>query len=185
MHRRRRRHRRETTAFLSRIPPPANDVGQRRAGGGANQTFRGAIAVAARRDNFRFHRPLALRLPRPLQLVVVIVPLLFSLFREPLLPSSSSSTSRLKERQSQIVKLIRGGQHTTTTAARRRSTRTGSRRRRPGVEDDPRRFTPFLCQSLSGIGGANRATYNARSKSRLPSSPPSIPLSTFSPSGSR
>ncbi len=135
---------------------------------------------------FRFHRPLALRLPWPLQsLVVVIVPLLLSLFREPLLSSSSSSSSRLKERRSQMVKLIRGGKHTTTTAAPRRSTRAGSRRRRPGVEDDPRRFTPFLQQSLSGIGGANRATYDARSKSRLPSSPPSMPLLTFSPSGSR
>jgi hypothetical protein len=40
-----------TTAFLSRIPPPANDVGQQRAGEGADETFRGAIAVAARRDD--------------------------------------------------------------------------------------------------------------------------------------
>jgi hypothetical protein len=70
--------------------------------------------------------------------------------------------SRLKERRSQIVKLIQGGQHTTTTAARRQSTRAGSRRRRPGVEDDPRQFTPFLHQSLSGTGGANCTTYMLR-----------------------
>jgi hypothetical protein len=41
-------HCRKTTAFLSRIPPPANDVGQQRAGGGTNKTFCSAIAVAAR-----------------------------------------------------------------------------------------------------------------------------------------
>jgi hypothetical protein len=31
------------TAFPSRIPPPANDVGQRQAGGGEEETFCGAI----------------------------------------------------------------------------------------------------------------------------------------------
>ncbi len=133
---------------------------------------------------FQFHCPSALRLPQPLQsLVVVIVPLLLSLFGEPLLSSSLSSSSRLKERRSQIMKLIQGGQHTMTTAARHRSTHAGSRRRRPSVKDDPGRSTPFLRQPLSGIGGANRATYDARLKSQLPSSPPSMPSSTFPPSG--
>ncbi len=61
---------------------------------------------------FWFHHPSALRLSRPLQsLVVVIVPLSLFFSREPLPSSSSSSSSRPKERQSQIVKLVRGGQH--------------------------------------------------------------------------
>ncbi len=135
---------------------------------------------------FRFHSPSALRLPRPLQsLVVVIVPLSLSLSREPSRSSSSFSSSRPKERRSQIVKFVRGVQHTTTTAARRRSMRAGSRRHRPGVEDDPRQSTPFLRRPLGGISGAIRATYDTRLKSRRSSSPPSMPSSIFPPSGSR
>jgi hypothetical protein len=88
------------------------------------------------------------------------------------------------ERRSQMVKLVRGGQHTTTTAARRRSTRAGSRRRRPGGEDDTRRSIPFLRRPLGSIGGAIRTTYDARSKSRRPSSPPLLlSLFDFFPAG--
>jgi hypothetical protein len=89
------------------------------------------------------------------------------------------------ERRSQMVTIVQGEQHTTTTAARRRSTRAGSRRRRAGGEDDPRPSTPFLRRPLGSIGGAIRATYDARSKSRRPLSPLSMPSSIFSPSGSR
>jgi hypothetical protein len=66
-----------------------------------------------------------------------------------------------------------------TTAARHQSTRAGSRRHRPGGENDPRRTAPFLRRPLGRIRVANRATYDAHSKSRRPSSPPSMPSSTF------
>ncbi len=68
----------------------------------------------------------------------------------------SSSSSCPKECQSWIVTLVQGGKHTTTTAG--------------------------------SIGGAICTMYDARSKSRAcvrPSSPPSMPSSIFSPSGSR
>ena len=54
----------------------------------------------------------------------------------------------------------------------------GSRRRRPGIEDKPRRSTPFICRPLGGISGAICSTYDARFQLRVclrSSSPPSIP----------
>jgi hypothetical protein len=76
----------------------------------------------------------------------------------------------------------------TMTAARRQSTRAGCRRHWPSAEDEPRQSTPSLRRPLGSIGGAIRATYDDRSKSRACvrlSSPPSMPSSIFPPSGSR
>ncbi len=116
---------------------------------------------------------------------VIFLILLLPPERTPIPDGETRPRRATYKRQSQMVKLVRGGQHTMTTAARHRSTRAGSRRRRPGSEDDLRRSTPFLRRSLCSIGGTIRATYDARSKSRRPSSPPSMPSLIFSPSVSR
>ncbi len=116
---------------------------------------------------------------------VIFLVLLLPPERTPIPDGETRPRRATYERRSQMAKLVQEGQHTMTTAARRRSTRAGSRRRRPGGEDDPRRSTPFLRRALGSIGGAIRATNDARLKSRRPSSPPSMTTSIFSPSGSR
>ncbi len=151
------RHHCKTTAFPSRIPPPANGVGQQRAGRGADETFRGAITVVpqsqrcsgsivllhcASHGHSSHWWPSSFPRNRPF--------LANSRHHCPCPPPPAP-----KERQSRIVTLVQGGQHTTTTAG--------------------------------SIGGAIRATYDARSKSRAcvrPSSPPSMLSSIFSPSES-
>ncbi len=131
------------------------------------------------------HCPLALRLPWPLQLlVVVIVPLSLSLSCKLLLSSSLSSSSRPKECQSQIMKLVQGGQHTRMMAAWRWSMHSGSRRCWSAGEDDPRQSTPFLQMPLGSISSAICTKYNAHSMLRQSSISPSMPSLIFSLLGS-
>jgi hypothetical protein len=120
----------------------AND----RMGGGANEMFRIAIAIAARsrqcygsivlrRCASRGHcsRWWSSSFPRS---------------------SSSSSSCRPKERRSPIVTLVQRGQHMTMTAARCQSTRAGCRCRGPSANDNLRQSTPSFRRPLGSIGGA-------------------------------
>jgi hypothetical protein len=125
----------------------------------------------------RHHSIAIVLLSRTVAIIFLVLLLLPE--RTPIPKGETRSRRATHIRRSQMVKLVRGGQHTTTTAARRQSTRAGSCRRRPGGEDDPRRSTPFLRRPLGSIGGAIRATYDARPKSRRPCSPPSMPSSIF------
>jgi hypothetical protein len=149
------------TAFLSRIPPPANDVGQHRPGGEPKRRsavpsplppncndvqvplFFGIAPPMATAVVGGCHRSLVILLLL-LTVAVIFLILLLPPKRTPFPDPGTLPRRATCKCRSQTVKIVQGGQHTMTMVAWHQSTRASSHHRWPGGEDNLRQSIPFL-----------------------------------------